>query len=152
MENILISACLIGTACRYDGRDNYVAAVQQLKEQANLIPVCAEVLGGLTTPRTPSECKDGRVIGKDGKDVTEQFVRGAKQVCKTADFFQCRYAVLKERSPSCGFGQIYDGTFSKTLIHGNGVTAQCLMAQGVRIFGESQIPELLKLLSSDAFQ
>lgn len=122
--------------------------VEQLKDKAHLVPVCAEVLGGLTTPRTPSECKDGRVITKDGKDVTEQFVRGADQVCKTAEFFQCRYAVLKERSPSCGFGQIYDGSFSKKLIHGNGVTAQRLMAQGVRIFGESQIPELMKLFSS----
>ena len=112
-------------------------------EKYNLIPVCAEILGGLPTPRIPTERVENRVVNQLGEDVTMQFVRGAQEVLKIAKLYGCTAALLKERSPSCGFGQIYNGTFSGTLADGNGVTAQLLAENGIRIIGESQLALLL---------
>lgn len=140
---ILVSACLLGVKCRYDGRDNFSHKLSALKEKHTLIPVCPEIMGGLPTPRAPSEVQDGRVISNAGDDVTENFRRGAMEALRLAEFFGCGCAVLKERSPSCGLGSIYDGTFSKTLVPGSGVTAALLTENGITVYGESEIDKLL---------
>lgn len=141
--NLLISACLLGINCRYDGTGKLLDDIQQLKEKHHLIPICPEILGGLPTPRTPSERLDSKVVTKTGEDVTEEFLRGAQEVLKLARLFDCSYAVLKERSPSCGYGQIYDGSFTGRLIPGNGVLADLLSSHGITILGESQIKDLI---------
>lgn len=138
-ENVLISACLLGLNCKYNGKNNYIDKVEALKEKYNLIPVCAEIFGGLPTPRIPAERLQNKVINKDGIDVTNEFEKGAEEVLKVAKFYNVKMAILKEKSPSCGLGKIYDGTFSKTLIEGNGVTADLLIKNGIKIIGESSI-------------
>ena len=144
MEPILISACLLGTACRYDGGSKPVLSVEALLGRYQLVPICPEQLGGLPTPREPSERQGERVIMKSGTDVTAQYQRGAEQALHLARVFGCKKAVLKERSPSCGAGEIYDGTFSGALVPGDGVTAQLLKANGIEVFGESEIEMLLE--------
>ena len=140
---LLISQCLLGSTCRYDGNSNLLKELPLLLKKHTLIPVCAEILGGMPTPRIPSERIGNRVINRMGEDVTAQFIRGAQEVLKLARLYDCKTALLKERSPSCGFGAIYDGSFSGNLIPGNGVTADLLTKNGVRIIGESQISLLL---------
>lgn len=140
--NLLVSACLLGLCCRYDGCAKPNAEVLALREKHALIPVCPEQLGGLATPRLPAERKGERVVTRAGFDVTEEYVRGAQQALELAKLLQCQAAVLKERSPSCGCGQIYDGSFSKTIIPGDGVTAALLKANGISVYGESQVHEL----------
>ena len=141
--NILISACLLGVKCRYDGGDNFLEKINLLKEKHTLIPVCPEIMGGLPTPRLPSEICGGRVFSNTGEDVTDKFSKGAGEALYLAKLFQCKCAVLKERSPSCGKGRIYDGSFSKKLVDGNGITAELLSNQGIIIYGESEIDILL---------
>ena len=143
MENILVSACLLGIGCRYDGKHKANAEVLKLGEKYNLIPVCPEIYGGLPTPRTPSERIGDKVMMKDGKDVTENYERGAKEALELCRIYGITTAVLKERSPSCGKGEIYDGTFSGTLTVRDGLTAELLMANGIRVLGESEINILL---------
>lgn len=144
MHRFLVSACLIGAACRYDGADNSREAVRELlrREDVCLIPVCPEQLGGMPTPRLPSERVGGLVLNRAGEDVTPAFTRGASQALKIAELFGCEAAILKSRSPSCGSGQIYDGTFSGKLVEGNGVAAQMLRNHGIRVYTENQIAEL----------
>ena len=142
MENILVSACLLGVACRYDGKRKPNEAVIALKEKYNLIPVCPEIMGGLPTPRLPSEIRGETVIMENGEDVTDKYSKGAEETLRLARLFGCGKAVLKEKSPSCGSGRIYDGTFSKTLTEGNGVTAGMLLANGIRVAGETEIDAL----------
>ena len=141
--NILISACLLGLCCRYDGKAKFDPRIEKLMEKHHLIPVCPEQLGGLPTPRDPSERLMGRVVSKTGRDVTEAFARGAEEALKLARLFRCTAAVLKERSPSCGRGTVYDGTFTGALTEGDGVAAELLMKNGVAVLGESQIEEFL---------
>lgn len=142
MDKLLVSACLLGTPCRYDGKSKADARVLALREKYELIPVCPEQLGGLPTPRTPSECRGGRVITQDGRDVTDNYRRGAEAALALCRGHGCAAAVLKERSPSCGRGKIYDGTFSRALISGNGVTAELFLANGLRVYGESETDAL----------
>lgn len=142
MENILVSACLLGVACRYDGKRKSNEAVIALKEKYNLIPVCPEIMGGLPTPRLPSEIRGETVIMENGEDVTDKYSKGAEETLRLARLFGCGKAVLKEKSPSCGSGRIYDGTFSKTLTEGNGVTAGMLLANGIKVAGETEIDAL----------
>ncbi len=111
-----------------------------------LVPVCPEILGGLPTPRTPSERQGERVVSKTGADVTAAYRKGAEEALRLARLFGCRKALLKERSPSCGRGQIYDGSFSGRLIPGDGVTARLLEQEGIAVFGESQLQQLLETL------
>ena len=143
MKRILVSSCLLGVNCRYNGVVKADEAVLRLLNRSDLqlIPVCPEQLGGLPTPRVPSERRGNQVCNQAGMDVTEQYRRGAEETCKLAQLFQAEFAILKERSPSCGKGKIYDGTFSGTLIDGNGVTAELLMEQGILVMGESEIGE-----------
>ncbi len=140
---ILISACLLGACCRYDGASKAHPLAALLAERHTLVPVCPEQLGGLPTPRPPAERRGGRVVTQSG-DVTEQYLRGAEETLKLCKLLGCEAAVLKERSPSCGRGQVYDGTFSGTLTAGDGVTAELLAAHDIPVYGESQIEKLLK--------
>ena len=143
-ERLLISACLLGVSCRYDGGkkpmdERYLSA---LAEKYELIPICPEQLGGLTTPREPSERRGSCVVMRSGRDVTAEYERGASEALLLAGLFSCRRALLKERSPSCGSGEIFDGTFTGSLTAGEGVTAQLLKANGLAVFGESRVSEL----------
>ena len=140
---ILVSACLMGVGCRYDGKSNQLPQLEQLMKQHTCIPVCPEIFGGLPTPRVPAERQSSKIMTQDGQDVTQQFVRGTAEVLRLADLYHCKAALLKERSPSCGCGQIYDGTFTKTLTEGDGLTAEMLKRKGIAVYGESQIGELV---------
>lgn len=139
MKSILVSACLLGEPCRYDGKSKPCPAVMALKERYNIVPVCPEVMGGLPTPRIPSEICGDRVLMKDGRDVTENYDRGAKTALRLARENGCTVAVLKEKSPSCGSGLIHNGSFDGGLVAGDGVTAQLLKKEGIRVLGESEI-------------
>lgn len=141
---LLVSACLLGCSCRYDGASKEHPLAEQLAERHELVPVCPEQLGGLPTPRLPAERQGERVVTGDGTDVTAQYRRGAEEALRLCRLLKCEAAVLKERSPSCGHGAVYDGTFSAALIPGDGVAAALLAARGVPVYGESQIEALLK--------
>ena len=143
MENILVSACLLGIGCRYDGKHKANPEVLALREKYNLIPVCPEIFGGLPTPRTPSERIGDKVMMKDGTDVTENYERGAREALELCRIYGIKRAILKERSPSCGKGEIYDGSFLGTLTDRHGVTAELLIANGITVYGESEIGELI---------
>lgn len=151
MENILVSACLLGVHCRYDGKCQNIPSFEEklpsLLERYNLIPVCPEVFGGMTTPRYPSEIVAGReelqLVNSQGEEVTKHFIKGAEETLHLAKLYNCRYAILKKRSPSCGNGQIYDGTFSKTLVDGDGVTAAALKVYGIKVMDEENCFEEL---------
>ena len=130
---ILVSACLLGIYCRYDGRCETDERVMALSRDHVLIPVCPEQLGGLPTPRAAVELLDGRAVTRDGADLTEAFERGVGQAMRVAGLTGARMAVLQPRSPSCGRGIIYDGTFSGTRVEGDGVLAQALAARGVAL-------------------
>lgn len=142
--NILVSACLLGTACRYDGKSKPVNSVLKLKDKHNLIPVCPEIFGGLPTPRKPSEiCGDG-VFSSDGTDVSENYAKGAAETLKLARILNCKVAIMKEKSPSCGKGKIYSGNFDGKMTDGDGITVRLLKAEGITVLGESEIDFLEK--------
>ena len=141
---ILISGCLLGVCCRYDGASKPHPLAEELSKKHELVPVCPEQLGGLATPRLPAERQGERIVAKSGMDVTDQNRRGAEESLKICRLLGCDAAVLKERSPSCGSGEIYDGTFTGTLVSGNGVTAELFLECGIPVYGESQLSELLK--------
>ncbi len=130
--NILVSACLLGVACRYDGKSKPNEGVIKLMEKHNLIPFCPEVTGGLPTPRVPSEIRDGVVTSRDGRNVDAEFRAGAAKCLEIAMREKPDLIVLQSRSPSCGVKQRYDGTFTGTLVDGEGVTAQLLMENGFK--------------------
>ncbi len=140
---ILVSSCLLGTPCRYDGKSVPCDAVKKLSEKYELIPVCPEVLGGLSTPRAASERIGDKVINKNGEDVTKEYLDGAKKALEIAKENGCEIAILKEKSPSCGKGRIYDGNFSKTLTYGNGVTAELFLKNSIMVYTENEIEKLL---------
>ena len=142
---ILVSHCLLGEPCRYDGASRLDRQVLELHRAGhNLIPVCPEVLGGLDTPRAPAELQpDGRVVNEDGEDVTAAYRAGAEAALKIARENGCTLAVLKARSPSCGCGEIYDGTFTHTLKGGWGVAARLLMEAGITVMDEEDLPAWL---------
>lgn len=142
---ILVSACLLGYECRYDGKSNKNDDVIALGEEYEFISICPECFGGLPTPREPAEIKDGRVVNILGEDVTEQFKSGAEQALYIAKECNAPCALLKENSPSCGCGRIYDGSFTKTKIDGNGVTAQLLVDNEIQVFTEAEIRRLKNL-------
>lgn len=140
---ILVSACLLGTPCRYDGKSKKHPLIDALAEKHELVPVCPEVLGGLPTPRTPSERVGDSVLTQDGRDVTKNYRGGAQAALAIAKENGCTLALLKSRSPSCGKGEIYDGTFSRSLTHRNGVTAALLAENGITVLSEDELPVLL---------
>lgn len=142
---VLVSMCLLGVNCRYNGEPKAEQAVAELlgRNDITLIPVCPEQLGGLPTPRTPSECRGESVISVDGEDRTEAFLQGARETLRIAKLYGCGAALLKERSPSCGSREIYDGSFNGSRIPGEGVTARLLRESGIRVFNENEIEQLL---------
>jgi uncharacterized protein YbbK (DUF523 family) len=144
MEKLLISACLAGENCKYNGGNNYTPLVEELKKRYELVFVCPECFGGLPIPHPPSERVGERVVAKTGEDVTAAFRLGAEKTLEIAKEQGIGKAVLKERSPSCGYGAIYDGTFTGTVVPGSGVAAEMLAAAGIAIYGESEIEKLLK--------
>ena len=132
---MIVSACLAGLPCRYDGKAKPCAEVMELVRSGKAIPLCPEQLGGLPTPRPPCEIRAGRVMDRDGADQTEAFRRGAEAVLAAAQAYGATEALLQNRSPSCGLGWIYDGTFSRKLVQGSGITAQMLAENGIQVIG-----------------
>ena len=143
MDKLLVSACLLGKPCRYDGRSKPDARVLALAERYELIPVCPETAGGLPTPRDPSERLGDKVVSNQGRDVTAQYQKGAETALWLARRYGCKAALLKEKSPSCGSGMIYDGSFTGKLIPGDGVAAEMLKKEGLIVFGESDTELLI---------
>ena len=143
--NILVSACLLGIQCRYDGTGGACEALAELRDVHHLIPVCPEVYGGLPTPRIPAERVGDRVVTKDGRDVTEQYEKGAGEALRLAAYFGCETAILKEKSPACGYGRIHDGSFCGRMTDGSGVLAQLLREHGIRVIGDTQTEEIVGL-------
>lgn len=139
---IVVSKCLLGYPCRYDGRSVPCKEVIDLQSNHQLIPVCPEELGGLPTPRVPAEIVGDRVIRQDGIDVTAEYDLGAKLALTYAMENGCKLAILKSKSPSCGKGQIYDGTFSKTLKGGDGITVRLFESKGIQVMNEKEAGEL----------
>ena len=149
MEHVLVSACLCGKNCKWDGGNNknqrLLDYMESMKGKAEFHEVCPEQMGGLSTPRPASEIRveDRRVVNTEGVDVTEEFERGAELALQVAKEFGCTLAILKERSPSCGCHGIYDGTFSKKIVEGKGKAAELLIANGIRVIGESEIENVI---------
>ncbi|MEA1872700.1 MAG: DUF523 domain-containing protein [Chloroflexota bacterium] len=146
----LISACLLGIKCAWDGQDIYKSyKAIELSNFEMLMPVCPEQLGGLKTPRPPQEIQGGtgedvldgkcKVLNIDGEDVTQEFINGAEETLKIVKLFHIEEFIGKSRSPSCGCGQIYDGTFSRKLIDGNGITTALLKRNGIRVITEEDL-------------
>lgn len=142
---VLVSACLIGENCKYNGGNNQDLKLLNalLAEGMDVVVICPEVAGGLPIPRTPAERQGDRVVDKNGVDVTEQFQQGAQAALKLAKQHGCKAAVLKSHSPSCGGGKIYDGTFTGTLVDGYGVTAQLLRKNGIPVYTEETYEKML---------
>ncbi|MFZ2188803.1 MAG: DUF523 domain-containing protein [Candidatus Moraniibacteriota bacterium] len=135
----LCSACLLGIKCRYDGGDKANEKVLELAKKEKLIPVCPEQLGGLSTPREQTELRGDRVVTKSGLDVTDIFEKGAEQVLKIVKDRGIKSVILKQKSPSCGCGKIYDGTFSGAIIAGDGITTKLLKENGVEVLTEENL-------------
>ncbi|MCR4897813.1 MAG: DUF523 domain-containing protein, partial [Acholeplasmatales bacterium] len=144
MEKLLISSCLIGNNTKYNGKNNYIKEIEQLKLKYELIPICPEVLGGLSIPRDPSEINNDKVISINGKDVTKEFNIGANKALNIALLNNIKYALLKDGSPSCGNTYIYDGTFSNKKIDGIGITTKLLKENNITIYNENNLSKLLK--------
>lgn len=142
-EKILISACLIGENVKYDGGNNalHVKVIEQWREEGVLVPLCPEVLGGLSVPRFPCEVVVGenRVVNKIGTDVTDAFLKGAKESLRIAKAEGVCMAILKARSPSCGKDIIYDGTFTSTRVNDSGITCKFLQRSGIAVFSEEEL-------------
>lgn len=145
----LVSACLCGINCAWNGKSKVSPKVLKLIKSGDLIPVCPEQLGGLSTPRVPQEIQGGpgedtlcgkcKVINKDGKDVTAQFIRGAEETLKIAKLTGATEFIAKSKSPSCGCGFTYDGTFSDTLVEGDGVTTAFLKQNGIKVINSEDL-------------
>lgn len=136
---ILVSQCLTGVPCRYDGKSKLIPEIYKLVKEGKAVPVCPEVLGGLSTPRKSSERQvDGRVINSAGEDVTEAFQSGAEKALQLCRSYNCSMAVLKSKSPSCGCGLIYNGKFDGGLTEGNGVFTDMLLSEGIPVMTEDE--------------
>ena len=136
MEKVPVSRCLAGFNCRYDGGNNLVPEIKQLFDSGLAVTACPEQLGGLPTPRIPSERVGSRVVNREGTDVTAEFKAGAEAALRIALENGCRTAILKSRSPSCGKGCIYNGQFTGELVPGNGVTTDLLLHHGIEVLTE----------------
>ena len=144
MEKILISACLIGDKVKYDGKSNYNPLIKELLEYYELVPMCPEMEGGLTSPRDPCELVNGKVLTQKGRDCTHQYLEGAEKVYNVCLYLGIRTAILKDKSPSCGSTTIYDGSFSHREIKSLGVTAKLLKEKGIRIIPDTEIEKFLE--------
>ncbi len=139
-EKIVVSACLAGVPCRYDGKASLIETVAKLVREGAAMAVCPEMLGGLACPRSPCEIVNGRVVDASGEDVTGAFEQGAREALRQAVAAGCVTAILKSRSPSCGSGMVYDGTFSGILVPGDGVFAALLKNNGMNVLSEEDFP------------
>lgn len=137
-EKILVSACLLGVSVRYDGKSKANEELIEKLKDYDFIPICPEVWGGLPTPRVPSEIINDKVINKDEIDVTDNYMRGAIETLNLARKFNIKKAILKSKSPSCGKNKIYDGSFTGSLIDGNGITAKLLMDNDIEVLTEDE--------------
>lgn len=148
MRKILISACLLGEPCRYDGSSKRVSdpRISEWEREQRLIPVCPEILGGLPVPRTPCERKCGKIISAKGEDFTRQFMDGANSALSAAKQHNVICCIMKEASPSCGSNLIYDGTFSGKKIKGMGVATEYLIEAGFLVFSENELDKAQKLV------
>lgn len=151
--NILISRCLLGFPCRYDGKSSEYKElnlfIEKYKNKHNFITICPEVEGGLPTPRIPCERVGDRVINKEGVDKSKEFNEGAVIAVEKAKQYDVQIAILKSKSPSCGTGIIYDGTFSNNLTKGSGVTSQKLSDYGIYVITENDLESIEYLLLND---
>ena len=147
---ILVSACLLGEKVRYDGSDKQNDFVLSLKKNHTLIPVCPESLGGLEIPRLPSEIVNDKVLRKDGLDLSVNFISGAMKAYETADKLEIDFAILKSKSPSCGYKEIYDGSFSGKLKDGNGIFTEILLKNNIRIFTENDIDKINEYIKNQS--
>lgn len=145
-ENLLISTCLLGNNTKYNGKNNLNQKALELEKYFNLIKICPEMDGGLPCPRDPSEILGDKVISSNNKDVTLEYTKGALNALELAKKYNVRYAVLKEKSPSCGVHLIYDGTFNGVKIQGLGITTRLLVENGITVFNEDEIDSLLELV------
>lgn len=143
-ENILVSACLLGDNTKYNGLNNYNDKVIELANYFNFIKICPEVFGGLSTPRVPAEIVNDKVLNKKGLDVTSNYNLGAQKALELAKKNNCKYAILKEKSPSCGVNKVYDGTFNGILIDSFGITTKLLIENNIKVYSENEIDKLLK--------
>lgn len=134
MEIILVSACLLGYNTKYNGGNNYNPLIEKIREKYDIIPICPEQLGGLKTPRVPSEIKGDEVYSKENKNVTSNFLEGSRKVANIALYNRIKKAILKESSPSCGVHNVYDGNFDNKLIEGNGITTKKLKSLGIECY------------------
>lgn len=139
MEKYLVSACLCGVNCKYNGKNNLNEKCLKLAKEGKAILICPEQLGGLTTPRKPSEINKDKVINEIGEDVTLNFEKGAKEVLKIAKIYNINKAILKEGSPSCGVNKIYDGTFSGNKINGMGICASLLKENNIKVISSEDL-------------
>mgnify|MGYP004551501395 FL=1 len=149
MEKLLISACLIGSKCRYDGKDNLIESLLDLSSYFDLVPFCPEVEGGLSTPRDPSEIKRGQVKNSKGKDVTSSFYKGAEKAYNICSYLGIKIAILKENSPSCGVHKIHDGNFKGKIVDGEGITTSFLRRKGIKVLNEEEGIEFLNKLKEE---
>lgn len=138
---ILISACLASICCKYDGGNNTVEEIKNMVSEGKCLAVCPEQLGGLSTPRPCAEIQKRRVVNTEGKDVTQEYIRGAKIALQQAKEKGCTEAILKAFSPSCGCHQIYDGTFSHSKVDGNGIFAQMCIDEGIHCITDQEYRE-----------
>lgn len=134
----IVSACLCGENCRYDGKSTLSEKVKQLVDEGKAIMVCPEVEGGLPIPRHPCEIRDNKIINNQNEDKTTEFIKGAENVLKIAKQRNIKKAILKEKSPSCGSSFIYDGTFSRKLINGQGITTRLLRDNGIKVISDEE--------------
>lgn len=144
MEKILVSACLLGINCKYNGKNNYIEEIEEIKNKYQVFSFCPEESSGLPTPRTPSEIKDGKVFSKDGRDLSSYFIKGAEKALEICKKENIKLALLKEKSPSCGSSYVYDGSFSNKLIKSPGITSKLLMENSIKVYSENEIKNLLK--------
>lgn len=139
---LIVSACLAGVECRYNGSAFPIPVIVKMVTKGIALPVCPEILGGFSIPRPPAEIRNGRIVLNTGEDVTEQFLSGAQAAFAIAAAIGCQKAIVKSKSPTCGCGRIYDGTFSATLIAGDGIFTKLLKEHGIEVLTEEDLEEL----------
>ena len=141
-EKLLVSACFVSKGYKYDGEANINLKIIELEQKYEFVFICPEVFGGLPVPRYPSEILGDKVVNIIGEDVTQNFNLGAIKALELAKKHNCKKALLKAKSPSCGKGMVYDGTFSHTLKEGHGITVRLLMENGIEVYTENELENL----------
>ncbi len=142
--NLLISSCLLSNKVRWDGKILNIPDINKLSTYFNLIPICPEVDSGLSIPRLPSEIKDNKVINSNNEDITSYFIKGSNIAYDIAIKYNIKYALLKDKSPSCGSSLIYDGSFNGIIKNGEGITTKKLKELNIKIYNENQIDQLIE--------